>query len=112
MPSSWLVERWKARFPEVPPLPQLLSEGRVVLLLDALNEMPLPSAAVLREAGLAVKDLVVLIERGDEGRRDMAEAGIALKAWARIEDLLEAGLKAGFLDEDMAARVRAFAREA
>lgn len=69
------------------------------------------AAAVLREAGLLVKDLVVLVERGDEGRRDMAEAGIALKAWARIEDLLEAGLNAGYLDTGMAGKVRDFVRK-
>ncbi|MCK5735773.1 MAG: orotate phosphoribosyltransferase, partial [Spirochaetaceae bacterium] len=70
------------------------------------------AAAVLREAGLKVKDLVVLIERGDEGRKDMVEAGIRLHAWARIEDLLEAGLAAGFLDEKMAEKARNYAREA
>ena len=69
------------------------------------------AAAVLREAGLRVRDLVVLIERGSEGRRDMTEAGINLKAWARIEDLLDAGLAAGFVDEEMAEKVRRFARE-
>jgi len=68
------------------------------------------AAAVLREAGLKVTDLVVLIERGDEGRLDMEAAGIRLHAWARIEDLLEAGLSAGFLDENMAEKARLFAR--
>ncbi|MCK5737447.1 MAG: orotate phosphoribosyltransferase, partial [Spirochaetaceae bacterium] len=70
------------------------------------------AAAVLREAGLKVEDLVVLIERGDEGRKDMVDAGIRLHAWARIEDLLEAGLAAGFLDEKMAENARNYAREA
>lgn len=69
------------------------------------------AAAVLREAGIVVQDLVVLIERGEEGRKDMKEAGIRLHNWARIEDLLEAGLSAGFLDDDMAAKVRDFVRK-
>jgi uridine monophosphate synthetase len=58
-----------------------------------------------------VEDLVVLLERGDEGRKDMKEAGIRLHAWAGIEDLLEAGLGAGYLDEEMARKVRQFVRE-
>ncbi len=69
------------------------------------------AAAVLKEAGLAVGDLVVLIERGTLGRRDMESAGIRLHSWARIEDLLQAGLAAGFLDEEMASKAEAFARE-
>jgi class 3 adenylate cyclase len=39
-PREWLARRWAARFPELPPLEQLLAAGRLVLLLDALNEMP------------------------------------------------------------------------
>ena len=69
------------------------------------------AAAVLREAGFKVEDLVVLIERGDEGRRDMTRAGIRLHSWARIEDLLEAGLTAGYLDEKMIRKVREYVRE-
>jgi len=39
-PRTWLAERWQARFPDMAPLADLLVEGRVTLLLDALNEMP------------------------------------------------------------------------
>jgi len=39
-PGDWLAERWAARNPDLPPLGALLAEGRVILLLDALNEMP------------------------------------------------------------------------
>ncbi len=88
--------------------------GDTAVMLDDLitsGTSKREAAAVLREAGIEVKDLVVLIERGDEGRRDMKNAGIELRAWARIEDLLEAGLNAGFLDEEMAEKVRRFTRE-
>jgi uridine monophosphate synthetase len=88
--------------------------GDVAVMLDDLittGGSKREAAAVLREAGLEVRDLVVLIERGDEGRRDMAEAGISLRAWARVEDLLEAGLDAGYLDRDMARRVMDFTRK-
>jgi len=39
----WLSERWAARFPHLPPLEAFLRDGRVVFLLDALNEMPVDS---------------------------------------------------------------------
>ena len=39
-PEEWLSERWRTRYPELPALETFLAEGRVVLLLDALNEMP------------------------------------------------------------------------
>jgi len=45
-PGEWLAERWSSRFPDLPPLDDLLADGRMVLLLDALNEMP---AAIERE---------------------------------------------------------------
>ena len=39
-PHDWLLERWAAQYPDLPPLDALLRERRVTLLLDALNEMP------------------------------------------------------------------------
>jgi formylglycine-generating enzyme required for sulfatase activity len=39
-PGAWLNERWKSLYPDLPPLDGLLRAGRVLLLLDALNEMP------------------------------------------------------------------------
>jgi formylglycine-generating enzyme required for sulfatase activity/class 3 adenylate cyclase len=39
-PWSWLQHRWAERNPLLPPLSSLLSERRLLLLLDALNEMP------------------------------------------------------------------------
>ena len=42
-PKTWLEQHWATRtdrYPELPPLDALLREGRLVLLLDALNEMP------------------------------------------------------------------------
>lgn len=88
--------------------------GDTAVLLDDLittGGSKREAAGVLQEAGIIVEDLVVLIERGEEGRRDMTRAGIRLHAWALIEDLLEAGLKAGFLDENMARKVREYVRE-
>ena len=39
-PRTWLAQEWASRYPDLPPLPQLLAGGKVLLLLDALNEMP------------------------------------------------------------------------
>lgn len=39
-PMTWLATGWAAEHPDLPPLPTLLAEQRVTLLLDALNEMP------------------------------------------------------------------------
>ncbi len=39
-PREWLNERWKIEHRKLPPLDEWLQEGRALLLLDALNEMP------------------------------------------------------------------------
>jgi hypothetical protein len=39
-PEDWLAERWAKLYPALQPLPEVLKTGRVLLLLDALNEMP------------------------------------------------------------------------
>ena len=45
---DWLAKTWASRHPELPGLDGLLAEGRVLLLLDALNEMPAPSEKEFR----------------------------------------------------------------
>lgn len=47
-PAEWLAERWAARAPELPALDTLLAEGRVTLLLDAINEIPAADPADYR----------------------------------------------------------------
>lgn len=39
-PREWLNAMWSREYPALPSLDSLLCEGRVLLLLDALNEMP------------------------------------------------------------------------
>ncbi len=39
-PLAWLADNWRRRYPDLPALDVLLDRGGVILLLDALNEMP------------------------------------------------------------------------
>ncbi|MEM9155684.1 MAG: SUMF1/EgtB/PvdO family nonheme iron enzyme, partial [Cyanobacteria bacterium P01_F01_bin.33] len=48
-PRFWLNEQWQRRYPQLPPLDRLLRQGRMVLLLDALNEMPVAGEKGFRE---------------------------------------------------------------
>jgi hypothetical protein len=45
LPGDWLESEWTRRYPRLPPLPELLRNGRMVLLLDAVNEIPHRDAA-------------------------------------------------------------------
>jgi len=60
-------------------------------LLDAAirikRKTKLEAAEILRGQGLVVEDLVVLVERGRQGRRDMEAAGIRLRAFAHVREL-------------------------
>ncbi len=47
-PAAWLAERWQSRYPDLPPLPALLAQGQVTLLLDGLNEIPTADPAAFR----------------------------------------------------------------
>ncbi len=39
-PREWLAQEWRARYPHLPDWQSLLQDGRLLLLLDGLNEMP------------------------------------------------------------------------
>jgi formylglycine-generating enzyme required for sulfatase activity len=44
-PLDWLKNQWEERHPKLGSLVNYLEEGRVLLLLDALNEMPIPQTS-------------------------------------------------------------------
>lgn len=48
-PFDWLTQRWSVRYPDLPSLLELLQKGRVLLLLDALNEMVHSSTLEFRQ---------------------------------------------------------------
>lgn len=68
-PEAWLSERWSARHPELPSLEEVLQEGRMVLLLDALNEMPTTDATELRCAVLGWKTFLERLMTDHPGNR-------------------------------------------
>src|SRR5262249_9558684 len=85
-----------------------------VILLDDLittGKSKLEAIEVLRGAGLVVSDLVVLLERGTQGRRDMESAGIRLHAFAQIEEFFTVARDLGLIDEAKEAELLKFAKE-
>lgn len=68
-PEVWLRGRWSARHPELPPLEEALRGGRMLLLLDALNEMPMESVADLRNTVLVWKTFLERLVTDHPGNR-------------------------------------------
>ncbi|OQY33614.1 MAG: hypothetical protein B6241_07385 [Spirochaetaceae bacterium 4572_59] len=78
-------------------------KGEKVLLLDDLittGKSKVEAIEILRDAGLIVTELAVLLERGVQGRKDMEAAGIMLRSYAHVSELLEPCHKLGMIDED------------
>ncbi len=75
--------------------------GERILLLDDLittGASKLEALAILRGEGLVVEDLVVLIERGKQGRTDMEANGVALHAFAHVRELFAVCEGMGLVD--------------
>lgn len=53
------------------------------------------SAKDLREVGAIVTDVLIVIERNDEGRMKLEEQGIRLQSLFKMEDLIEAATQEG-----------------
>ncbi|MCE7939895.1 MAG: hypothetical protein DYG90_15215, partial [Chloroflexi bacterium CFX6] len=68
-PADWLSARWAERNPDLPALDALLAEGRMILLLDALNEMPAASDREFRERIGLWKDWLVRLAQSRPGNR-------------------------------------------
>ncbi len=68
-PDRWLAEHWASRFPDLPALDTLLSEGCMILLLDALNEMPAASEREYRERVGQWKDWLLRLTQTRPGNR-------------------------------------------
>ena len=64
-PRAWLAAEWTRQYPTLPPLDTLLRERRVLLLLDALNEMPHKSPADYHERVELWRQFIVALELGN-----------------------------------------------
>ncbi|MEJ5183983.1 MAG: orotate phosphoribosyltransferase, partial [Rectinemataceae bacterium] len=72
-----------------------------VLLLDDLittGASKLEAIEILKAAALDVQDLVVLIERGRQGRVDMEQAGVRLHAFIHVKELFLIFEREGLID--------------
>lgn len=88
--------------------------GEKALLLDDLittGKSKQEAIEVLRAEGLVVTDLVVLLERGVAGRKDMEAAGVKLHAFAQIEEFFTVAKSLGLIDAAKEAELLQFTRE-
>jgi uridine monophosphate synthetase len=70
----------------------IFSKNDRALLLDDLittGASKIEAIEILRSEGLIVDDLIVLIERGEEGRVDMQAAGVQLHAFIHVKELFD-----------------------
>jgi uridine monophosphate synthetase len=84
--------------------------GETAVVLDDLvttGGSKLEALAPLTEAGLKVKDVVVLVDRGQGGKGELASRGLALHAVLGLGDILDSLLRHGRITETTNAYVRA-----
>jgi uridine monophosphate synthetase len=84
--------------------------GETVVVLDDLittGGSKLDAMAPLTDAGLTVKDVVVLVDREQGGRQELAAHGLALHAAFTISELLDSLVRGGRIDETVRRDVRA-----
>ena len=83
---------------------------RVVLIDDVVTSgtSALEAVAMLREAGLVVEDLVVLIERNPSARDALAAVGVSLHAITTLAQLVDDLGAAGVIGDDERRAVARF----
>jgi uridine monophosphate synthetase len=70
----------------------LFNEGETVLVVDDLittGESKFEAVEVFKEAGLKVKDIVVLIDREQGGKEQLKKKGISLHSFLTVTEYLE-----------------------
>lgn len=73
-------------------------KGKRVVMVDDLvtqSHSKVEAAATLKKEGLKVKDIVVLIDREQGGKKALAKKGFKLHSAMTMDDLFDAYLKAG-----------------
>ena len=91
---------------------EFLPGERAVVLDDLITTGGSKLAAIepLEAAGLEVRDVVVLIDRGQGGREELEAAGYRLHAVLRLAELLEMLVQAGRIEPAHRDRVANFLR--
>jgi orotate phosphoribosyltransferase/uridine monophosphate synthetase len=85
--------------------------GQTCLVIDDLvtgGGSILQTAATLSEAGLIVRDAVVLVDRQEGGRAALRQAGINLVAILTLEQIATYLMSAGHIDEDTYRRTMSY----
>ncbi|MAG22109.1 MAG: orotate phosphoribosyltransferase [Candidatus Diapherotrites archaeon] len=78
-------------------------EGDMIIVYDDLittGGSKFEAIAPLEEAGMKVKDIVVLVDREQGGTKELQEKGYTLHSVLKIGEILEALKKAGKIDEE------------
>ncbi len=68
-PMDWLATRWQTTYPRLQPLAELLASRRMVLLLDAINEMPHADFSQYQHLVQRWKGFIRQLERNHRGCR-------------------------------------------
>ena len=69
LPRDWLAQEWSRRYPQLPAFGELLASGRLVLLLDAVNEIPHTDEADYRERIALWRDFLAELAHRAAGTR-------------------------------------------
>ncbi len=83
-------------------------EGSTVLLVDDVittAASKIEAARLLREAGVNVRDCVVLIDREQGGKEELAKKEIALHAAFTLKQMMDFGLRNGDINQEIYDRV-------
>jgi len=91
----------------------VFSPGDRALVVDDVittGGAKIEAIAPLREVGLVVSDVVVVVDREQSGAASLAQAGLQLHSVARITHLLGALERTGAITSDDAARAYAFVK--
>ena len=89
-------------------------KGQSVLVVEDLvtsGSSVLETIEPLALEGLVVKDVVVLLDREQGGKKHLAEKGYALQAVFTISEMLETLEKEGALDKEIVGKVKTFIKQ-